>query len=168
MGKEIERKWIILPTDEVKNILITYGGFEIKDYYFNQYCRLRYVDGVWMITIKGEGTLERDEYEFRINKSEINFLPTPNLVKKRIIYPYKNHDFELNVFRDIPFLDKTNNKLSNLILGEVELSSPDEEIDIPPFFEQEVTDMKEFYGYNLFTRRVEYSKNNQIVWYENE
>lgn len=166
MGKEIERKWIILPTDEVKEILFTYGGFEIKDYYFNQFCRLRHIDDVWLITVKGEGTIVRDEYEFRIDKSQIKFLPTPNLVKKRVIYPYKNHDFEINVFRDIPFLDKTHNKMTNLILGEVELSSADEEVEIPPFFTEEVTEMKEFYGYNLFAGYVEFSKNNHIVWQE--
>lgn len=166
MGKEIERKWLIFPTDEVKEILQTYGGFEIKDYYFNPYTRLRNIDGGWRITIKGEGTLVRDEFEFKIDKSQINFLPTPNLVKKRVIFPYKGHDFELNVFRDIPFLNKETNKVSNLILGELELKSKNELFELPSFFKQEVTEMKEFYGYNLFAGYIEYSKHNHIIWEE--
>ena len=157
--KEIERKWIVSLTDEVREILMQ-GGIEIKDYYFNQYTRLRNYNGEWFITIKGEGTLIRDEYEFKIDKSQINFLPTPQLIKKRVPFEYKNQKFELNVFRDIPALNKKTDKCHNLILAEIELSSSDEKVEIPEFFSIEVTNDKRFYGYNLLKSLEKYQQSH--------
>lgn len=157
MTKEIERKWIVELTPDVREIL-KQGGIEIKDYYFNQYTRLRNYDGEWFITIKSDGTLIRDEYEFKIDKSQINFLPTPQLVKKRVLFEYSGHTFELNVFRDIPALNKKTDKCHNLILAEVEFNSPDEEIALPEFFSVEVTQNKRFYGYNLLKSLEKYQQ----------
>ena len=150
MGKEIERKWLLNLTEPIKNYIITQGGDLIKDYYFNKYTRLRNKNGNWFITIKGEGTLVRDEFEFAVDKSQINFLPVPILQKKRVYYDYKGHVFEINVFKDIDIIYMKEQKRMELMLVECELSSPDEEIELPDFIGEEVTAYQNFYSYTLF------------------
>ena len=148
MNKEIERKWLVNPTDEVINYLMKTPSVEIRDYYFNDFCRLRNIQGEWYITIKGEGTIVRDEFEFKIERSSLNFLPAPTLTQKRCPYYYKGHTFELNIFKDVAAL--TEIQPMNLITAEIELNSIDEEVEIPEFFDREITHDTRFYGYNLF------------------
>ena len=73
MGKEIERKWLLAPHVDYKEVIEQCGYKEIKDYYFNETSRLRCVDGQWFITIKSYGTLIRDEFEFEIDKTKLDF-----------------------------------------------------------------------------------------------
>ena len=153
MGKEIEKKWVGIPTDELKEFCRTADFVEIKDYYFNDYTRLRNMNGKWYITIKSSGTDIRDEYEFEINKSQIDFLPSPCLVKKRFYYPYKGHSFEINLFRDISMCISPYSAI-NFILIECELKSPDEEVELPSFIGKNVTYDSSFYGRTLFKRLV--------------
>ena len=157
-NKEIERKWLVNPTEELINYLLKTPSVEIKDYYFNDFCRLRNMQGKWYITIKGEGTLVRDEFEFMIERSSLNFLPTPTLTKKRCPYHYKGHTFELNIFKDIPMKQKYTGEISNLITAELELNNSEEVVEIPDFFSSEITEIKDFYGYNLFKVLLEQRK----------
>ena len=149
--KEIERKWVANLTDELRAFLLNEGAIEIKDYYFNDYTRLRNYNNKWFITVKSLGNEIRDEYEFEIDKSQIDFIPTPSLVKKRSFYEYKGHTFEINIFRDLSMMigDKS---ATNLILVECELSNPNEEIDLPEFIGKEVTFDSAYYGRALFQR----------------
>jgi len=160
LGKEIERKWLCSLTDELLEYMTSVGGFEIKDYYFNQYTRLRYSDGQYKITVKSLGNIIRDEYEFTVQKNEINFVPAPCLVKKRIIFPYKGHDFEINVFKDIRASE--DGRVTNLIVAELELGKEDEVFELPDFCKKEVTYDSAFYGYNLYNR-IKHDPDKEIL-----
>ena len=148
MAKEIERKWLFNYADyEISNFNEDEYS-EIKDYYFNRYCRLRVVDGFWYITIKSEGGLIRDEEEFSIDKSEVDFIPTPMLKKKRIYVTVDKYIYEVNVFKDIYI--ECDGQMVNLITVELELESPHAVITPPDFCGPEVTEQECYYGYNLF------------------
>lgn len=151
MGKEIERKWIGILTEDLREILKGKDFVEIKDYYFNDYTRLRNIDGKWFITVKSLGNDVREEFEFEIDKSHVDFIPSPTLVKKRFFHDYKGHKFEINVFRDIAML-KDEHLATNLIIVECELKDKDEEIILPNFLGKEVTFDSSFYGRILFQR----------------
>ena len=164
MSKEIERKWVCTLTDELRSVILDpYEVHEIKDYYFNDYTRLRKIDKEFYITIKSSGNKIRDEFEFKIDKNQINFITTPRLIKKRIIYPYKNHKFEINVFKDI-LMKRNDSSYTNLVLAELELNSENEQIELPSFIspKKEVTNNSDFYGYNLY-KRVNHNYGNDIV-----
>ena len=149
MSREIERKWLwdYDKYPDYMNILKELDFINIKDYYFNDYCRLRNVgNGLWLITIKSEGDLVREEFEYIIDNEQIDFVPVPTLCKKRFIYPYDMFVYEINVFRDIYVgIDLP------LITVELEMDSPSLVLtNIPDFCGQDITFIKEFYGYNLF------------------
>ena len=154
MGKEIERKWLCNPTEDLKSYLLNpKESYEIKDFYFNEYTRLRAINGRFFITIKSLGNKIRDEFEFEISKNQIDFVMSPCLCKKRVIFPYKGQRIEINVFRDL-YMKKDDYTSINLIIAELELSHPDACVDLPEFicFEKEVTNNCAFYGYSLFNR----------------
>lgn len=142
MGKEIERKWLLNPDVDITNLLKRPSI--IKDFYFNHYCRLRCKDNKWFITIKGEGTLVRDEFEFELDKSQIYFIPSPMLKKKRYKVLHDTHEFEINIFEDL--------KLGQypLTIIELELNDANEQINLPEWVGNEITEHRQFYGYNLF------------------
>lgn len=151
MGKEIERKWLCKPTEELKTWLQTNCGKVISDYYFNEYTRLRKCDGEWCLTVKSLGNEIREEFEFPIDSADIHFLPSPQLTKKRLKYNYMGHTFEINVFRDI-YMTVDDKIKTNLIMAEVEFSELGEPIALPDFIAREVTNNSGFYGHELFKR----------------
>lgn len=153
MGKEIERKWMLAPHVDYKEIIEQCGYKEIKDYYFNPYTRLRCVDGTWCITIKSEGTLIRDEFEFEIDKSQIDFLPTPMMIKKRYMKYVGDNIFEINVFENLWITPEINPK--PLVIVECEFKDENINVKLPDFLGTEVTQLKMFYGYELFERLKE-------------
>ena len=148
VSKEIERKWIFnynAYIEEFDSLIRLSPYIEIKDYYFNDYCRLRNVGGLWYITIKSDGDLIRDEYEFIIDKGDLDFVPTPMLKKTRYSVKVDDLDYQVNVFKDLMF------DVYPLITVELELESPSVVIDkLPAFCGQEITHDMYFYGYNLF------------------
>ena len=85
MGKEFERKWFLKDGTDLKKLNIIGKPITIKDYYFNETTRLRNKNGKWFITVKSLGTFNRDEFEFRINEKDIDFVPSPMLEKKRYL-----------------------------------------------------------------------------------
>jgi CYTH domain-containing protein len=96
MGKEIERKFIVkeLPED-----LHEYPSYAIHQYYIskNPEIRLRwtfnYKDGnKYYLTFKGDGSLERTEYEVEVDQQQFIILHERTLYeihKTRYEYPYK-------------------------------------------------------------------------------
>ena len=120
MGKEIERKWLVNSLEGIE----LQNPQNIKDYYFNKYTRLRQIDNEVLITIKSDGTIERDEFEFTISKAKEKYDLKPVLCKKRYKYPYKGNTFEINVFD----LYRGKNKL---VIAEIELQDKEQVIEIP-------------------------------------
>lgn len=165
MNKEIERKWVIQPTFDINKIIVGKEYTVIKDHYFNRYSRLRYTKknndiGKWCITIKGDGTIVRDEYEFELDKNKLDFIPTPTLNKKRYTYEYKGNKFEVNVFENISLIFRdvqfdVTDIPRPLVLVELEMNNKDQHIDIPEWFGNEVTYDKAMYGWHLFEQLKE-------------
>lgn len=160
MSKEIERKWIFnyeACMEELDSLIRLSPYIEIKDYYFNDYCRLRNVGGLWYITIKSDGDLIRDEYEFIIDKGDLDFVPTPMLKKKRYSVKVDDLDYQVNIFKDLMF------DVYPLITVELELESLSVVIDkLPAFCGQEITHNMCFYGYNLFKCLQEATTDNLV------
>ena len=148
MSKEIERKWIFnyeAYMEELDSLLKFKPCIEIKDYYFNDYCRLRNAGGLWYITIKSDGDLIRDEYEFVVDEGDLDFVPTPMLQKTRYTIKVDDLDYQVNVFKNFMY------GIHPLITVELEMESPSAVIEnIPEFCGKEITFDSHFYGYNLF------------------
>ena len=144
---EIERKFLINPNDLERLKFELKGSCpdNIYDYYFNDYTRLRRKNNDYFITVKSSGTLEREEYEYKLEG--IPKIPGRMLAKIRYYYPYKGHIFEINFYNlyyHTPLSD------DRLVLVEVELKDKDEHVELPDWIGMEVTEDPRFYNKNIF------------------
>lgn len=73
-----------------------------------------------------------------IINQDTTYLP---IVKERYIIPYKNHVWEVDVFKC---------KNEGLIIGEIELENINETFEKPPWALQEVTGDEKYYNFSLF------------------
>jgi CYTH domain-containing protein len=167
MSKEIERKWLwdYSLYFDFEALYSSAPYLLIKDYYFNEFCRLRYTEDHfssdedllllpeecrkrknWEITIKSVGNLVRDEFTFPIDSSQyIDFLPNPVLKKIRYYFQEDDYTYEVNIFDNIMI------GVFPLITVELELPSPSLVIDkLPDYCGKEITNDMSYYGYNLF------------------
>ena len=164
MNKEIERKYTIDPRlslEQISSILSERNHETIKDYYFNPTTRLRFKGGECFITVKSlmnpySDSCTREEYEFKLDKRTVNFIPSPLLVKERYYYEYHSHTFEINMYLNLR--DKNNRPV---FIVEVELNSEDEVVELPEWVDHEVTYHPDFYNYNIFVKLLEDRKNVQ-------
>ena len=140
MGLEIERKWLF--TGDLSQVVADINGVSIQDYYYNPFTRLRYTNGTYVLTIKSGGTFIRDEVEYVIPMEQVNLDSHECLNKIRYYVPYKDNIFEINVFKQIP----------NLITVEHEYKNIMESIPLPDWVGQDITEQKQYYGFNLFTQ----------------
>lgn len=149
MSKEIERKWLFRGnTYDVLSTVKGYDSVVIKDYYFNEYTRLRYTyhhnlsEPVCTMCTKSKGTIERDEYEYTLsdvpNEAALLMRIRP-LQKVRYKVFYKGRHFEVNIFKSLP-----------LITVEIELYRKDEYLEVPDWCGEEITGDRNFYGYELW------------------
>lgn len=150
MCKEIERKFLWNSNYDIWSVVSSYPRQIIADHYFNETTRLRIINNLdnetkQLITIKSIGTLERDEFEYEI-KPTLN-LPKPLLRKTRYFIPYEGHTFEVNVYDS--YL-QCPNYCGRLFLIEVELENKDEDLILPPWVGEDVTENPYFYNYNIF------------------
>lgn len=106
--------------------------------------RIRLRDGKGFLTIKGAtdptGT-SRFEWEKEIPAAEAQSLLAlclPVVIEKqRYMVPYCGLAFEVDVFHGAH---------EGLVLAEVELSSPDQSVSLPPFVGEEVTGNPQYYN----------------------
>lgn len=139
MAREVERKFLVshIPTS------LTYGLqlLQIRQGYITedpagQQVRVRSKDDQYYLTVKGEGTFEREEVEVTLLAEQFEKLwpltQERRIQKKRYEIPYKGHTIELDVFEG---------KLAGLIIAEVEFFSAKKSLDmeVPEWFAQEVT-----------------------------
>ena len=148
--REIERKFLI------KNLDFKTAATQekrIKQGYLNstpeRTVRIRIQDNTAFITVKGKtnasGTT-RFEWEKEIPSNEAEMLITLcedfSIEKTRYLVPYGQHIFEVDIFHGIN---------EGLILAEVELTSEEEQFEIPSWLGEEVTGQPQYYNSYLST-----------------
>lgn len=147
-GLEIERKFLVL-NDDYKRLATSHS--RIRQGYIcsgrGRTVRVRSRDDHAYLTIKGpslDGGLSRYEFEKEITPDEASHLfqlCEPGIIDKiRYLVPSGGHTFEVDEF----YGDN-----EGLVMAEVELSSPEESYEKPPFIGREVTGDRRFYNSHL-------------------
>lgn len=147
MSFEIERKFLV--TGDYKSLaqsssritqgyISTLGGATV---------RIRLRDERGYLTIKGpsrDGGLSRYEFEKEIEANEAHSLLSlcdgPLIDKTRWLVPTGSHTFEVDEFHG---------ENAGLVVAEVELGSPQEPYERPPFVGKEVTGDPRYYNSHL-------------------
>lgn len=146
MALEIERKYLV-DLDKLGDLN---NGSNIKQGYIQTAdktaVRIRVKDKKAFLTIKGENKgASRLEFEYPIPLEEANEM-IEKLCKKPIIdkiryeIVYDKHTWEIDIF---------SGENKGLVVAEVELESEDEDIDLPSWIKEEVTNDTRYYNANL-------------------
>lgn len=145
MSQEIERKFLVKDSS-YKNMAFSSSriiqGYICSDR--GRTVRVRIRDEKGFITIKGASTdngLSRYEWEHEIpveEARELMKLCQPGMIDKtRYLVKSGKHTFEVDEFYG---------ENEGLVVAEVELSSVDEEYEVPPFLGEEVTGQVKYYN----------------------
>lgn len=147
MGKEIERKFLLdrdkwLEVDKPKGQHFR-QGYILTDP--NKTIRVRTTETKGFLTIKGISTgASRLEYEYEIPLTEASELldnfATSELEKIRYVVTHKEKVWEIDEFLGNNF---------GLMIAEIELTSEDEEFELPEWIDKEVTEEQRYYNSNL-------------------
>lgn len=146
MAQEIERTFLV-DNDSYKETAI--NMIHIIQGYLNRdperTVRVRIADEKAYLTIKGKNRGNvREEFEYEIPLSDgMNILKLCDgrvLDKTRYLVPYKKHIWEV---------DEYHGDLEGLVVTEVELKHPDEEVEIPGFAGKEVSGDPKYYNSQL-------------------
>lgn len=146
MGLEIEQKYLV-KNDSYRGMSTSVR--EIRQGYLSRVpdrtVRVRTVDDKGFITVKGlTRGLVRLEYEYEIPVTDARELLTlcepPVIEKRRYIVDYAGKKWEVDEFMGY---------LSPLVVAEIELNSEDEQYEIPPFIDKNVTGDPRYYNSNL-------------------
>lgn len=148
---EIERKFLVktLPAD-----LAQYPCRHIRQAYVSTdpVIRVRQKDEDYILTVKGEGFLQREEFEMPLKKEQFKRLLAKSegcsIAKDRYCIPFGAYTIELDIFAP-PF--------DPLVLAEVEFASVDEaNAFVPPeWFGEEVTLENEYTNAAISRKRLE-------------
>lgn len=145
--QEIERKFLVRP-ELIPGCLV---GVPIAQGYLSsapeRTVRIRLFGKEAFITVKGQSTddgLSRYEWEQAISVEDaycLLDLCEPGLIlKNRFYMVHKGQTWEI---------DKFSGENAGLIVAEIELSSTDEEVPLPPWVAEEVTGDPKYYNSNL-------------------
>jgi len=145
---EIERKFLVRenwpkPADGA-NCIQGYLALEAE-----RIVRVRLMNGRATLTIKAlKTTLTHHEYEYEIPVSDTEFLLhnvclQPLIDKTRYQVFFHGFRWEIDEFHGLN---------SGLILAEVELTTEDQGVTLPPWLGKEVTDDPRYYNSNLVTQ----------------
>ena len=154
MGKEIERKFLVnaekwKALEKPEPQLYRQGYFTTNP---GKSIRIRNSGKKSYLTIKSEvAEMTRSEFEYEIpNDDALELLDKfcdAELQKHRYIIFYNNKKWEIDVFL---------NENQGLIIAEIELLNPDENIALPDWVDEEVTGVEKYYNARLvdepFTR----------------
>lgn len=160
MGKEIERKFLVNPDFDtsstpalVLDISQGYLSLDIERSVRVRVSRWRSWHQQAFITVKGRSVgAARPEYEFELaNVDEaqemIDTLCKFVIRKQRTIIKHAGYEWHVDRFQD----DNT-----GLIIAEIELSTEDEQFELPPWIGAEVTEDARYY--NLALAQNPYNK----------
>lgn len=147
MATETERKFLV--KGEFKHLVIKEISI-IQSYLsidHDKTIRLRIANGNAFLTVKGrpeKNSITRSEWEFSIPLSDaeemMNICLPGKIIKTRYLVPSGKHTIEVDEFHD---------KNEGLIFAEIELSSDDEQFDIPDWLGKEVTGNPSYNNSNL-------------------
>lgn len=148
---EIERKFLVkkLPDD-----LAQYACRRIRQAYVctDPVIRVRQKDEDYILTVKGEGFLEREEFELPLSREQFKRLLAKSegqsISKDRYCIPFGKYTIELDIFAP-PF--------APLVLAEVEFESVEAaNAFVPPdWFGEEVTHENEYTNAAISRKRLE-------------
>lgn len=148
---EIERKFLVKKLPEN---LAQYPCRRISQAYVctDPVIRVRQKDEDYILTIKGEGFLQREEFEMPLKKEQYKKLLAKaegrSIAKDRYCIPFGEYTIELDIFAP-PF--------DPLILAEVEFASVEEAnaFVVPDWFGEEVTHENEYTNAAISRKRLE-------------
>lgn len=150
MAQEIERKFLV--TNDTYKQMASSSNRIVQGYIcrlVGRTVRVRIRDNQGYLTIKGpslDGGLSRYEWEQSIpleDARELLTLCQDGIIdKERYLVPYGNHTFEVDLFHG---------DNQGLVVAEVELASPDELFERPPFLGEEVTGDRRYYNSSLIS-----------------
>ncbi len=146
---EIERKFLVSNLDEClqhhtnsKSIVQGYLSFDPA-----RTVRIRKMDTRAFLSIKGKSNATGDtrlEWEKEIPENEATLLLDlclgGTIRKTRYLVPHQSHLFEVDVFLG---------KLQGLVIAEVELSTANEQVDLPTWIGKEVTGDSRYFNSDL-------------------
>lgn len=152
MAIEIERKFLVINDSflslATQSDLITQGYLSV----YRPSVRVRLRGQKAYLTIKGSHTsngLVRNEWEYSIPYEEAQAMlgecGTRIVEKTRYLVPYAGKIWEVDVF---------SGRHEGLILAEIELEHLDEDVSLPPFVGQEVTDDVRYYNAYMATQDI--------------
>lgn len=147
MAKEIERKYLVV-SDSYRRMAC--GSRKILQAYLNRdpraTVRVRIADDWAYLTVKGrnEGAV-RDEWEYEIPVEDarqmIERCASGTVIEKtRWLVDFGGRRWEVDEFGGLR---------SGLVVAEVELSSAEAEVELPPFVGEEVTGDARYYNSSL-------------------
>ena len=153
MGIEIERKFLMNP-EKWEHLEKPLGEFYRQGYLLTdptKTIRVRQTSEQGFLTIKGISVgATRKEYEYEIPLEEAKELldqfSVAELSKIRYKIRVGNHVWEIDEF---------SGKNAGLIVAEIELTSEDEDFEIPDWIGREVTGAEKYYNSNLVTEPYE-------------
>ena len=153
MGIEIERKFLMNP-EKWEHLEKPLGEFYRQGYLLTdptKTIRVRQTSEQGFLTIKGISVgATRKEYEYEIPLEEAKELldqfSVAELSKIRYKISIGNHVWEVDEF---------SGKNAGLIVAEIELTSEDEDFEIPDWIGREVTGAEKYYNSNLVTEPYE-------------
>ena len=145
MGTEIERKFLISSDawrHEVAGVSYAQGYISRGT---GRTVRIRIAGEKAFLTIKGPVTgISRPEFEYPVPMDDarelLQLCEGPIIQKKRFHIIHQGHLWEVDEFQG---------ENSGLIVAEVELSHPDQQVHLPPWVGQEVTGDPRYYNSNL-------------------
>jgi len=145
MGVEIERKFL-LKNDGWRKLAPK--GIRMAQWYLNESgntVRVRIADQKAFLTIKSKSVgISRMEFEYEIPLADAESLKlltqTPIVDKYRYVIPYCGHVWEVDEFLGLN---------EGLVTAEVEMQSEDEQVEIPDWIGEDVSDEKRYRNSNL-------------------
>lgn len=146
MAQEIERKYLI----DLEKAGDLGGGTHIRQAYVpttnRTAVRVRIADDQAYLTIKGEragATRLEFEYSIPVPDAEeiLSQLCTDGQIDKtRYVLAHGEHEWEIDVFHG---------ENEGLVVAEVEMGSEDEDVDLPDWIVEDVTNDDRYYNFNL-------------------
>lgn len=142
MATEIERKFLV----KGEPWLSEQGTYYRQGYLTTdpeRTVRVRVAGSEGFLTIKGASKgAARSEFEYPLPLQDAEQMldqlcPVPQIQKVRYCIEYAGHTWEVDVFEG---------DNAGLVIAEVELSSADEQVELPAWVEREVTDDERYYN----------------------